>query len=91
MPARELTIVMVCLVPIVVTIVALAGLRILKGGQGGKSKQQAEEETRMIQAIYQELSKTEERIEALETILLAGADKRATGARLRTPPRQDSG
>ena len=67
---RELIIVMLCLVPMVVIIVALAALRILKGGHSGRSRQQAEEETRMIQAIYQELSKMEERIEALETLLV---------------------
>jgi len=65
-----LAILMVLLIPMVVIIVALAALRILKGGQRGKSKQQAEEETGMIQAIYQELSRMEERIEALETLLV---------------------
>lgn len=46
------------------------GIRSLKGGGRGASKQQLEEETRIIQELYQGLTKMEERIEALETILL---------------------
>ena len=67
-----LAILMVLLIPIIAIVggLALAALRILKGGQRGKSRQQAEEETGMIQAIYQELSRMEERIEALETLLV---------------------
>ena len=41
------------------------------GGCNGRiSKQQLEEETRIIQEIYQGLTRMEERIEALETLLL---------------------
>ncbi len=44
-------------------------LKILKGGSSRQSKQLHEEETRIIQQIYQGLSRMEERVEALETIL----------------------
>ena len=40
------------------------------GGLSGKNKQAQTEETRMIQDIYHGLSKMEERVEALETILI---------------------
>ncbi len=40
------------------------------GGLSKKEKQTHAEETKMIQDIYQGLSKMEERIEALETILI---------------------
>lgn len=48
----------------------LGALKILKGDPARRNKEQAAEETRMIQAIYHQLSKMEDRIEALETILL---------------------
>ena len=41
-----------------------------KGGLSGKRKGLADEEARMIQEIYQGLSKMEKRIETLETLLL---------------------
>ena len=49
------------------------GLKILKGGgsrkkQGNQSNQT--EETKIIQEIYKGLSRMEERIESLETIIL---------------------
>lgn len=40
------------------------------GGLSGKNKQAQTEETRMIQDIYHGLTKMEERVEALETILI---------------------
>jgi phage shock protein B len=42
-------------------------IKILRGGKSGKNQA---EEAKMIQEIYQGLSRMEERIEALETILL---------------------
>jgi phage shock protein B len=44
--------------------------KIIKGGASPKGQRTETEETRMIQAIYQGLSRMEERIEALETIIL---------------------
>lgn len=48
----------------------LGALKILRGDPAQRNKQHAADETRMIQAIYHQLSKMEDRIEALETILL---------------------
>lgn len=45
------------------------------GGLPGKNKQAMTEETRMIQDIYHGLTKMEERIEALETILIERRNK----------------
>ena len=48
----------------------LLAIKIIKGGaSSGDPKEQANE-TRMIQEIYQGLGRMEERVEALETILL---------------------
>jgi phage shock protein B len=59
-------------IPIVAIVGSLAiqALKILKGSSGGRTGQQSADETRMIQTIYNELSRMEERVEALETILL---------------------
>lgn len=48
----------------------LLAIKTFKGGASGKSRQQAAEETKMIQEIYQGLSVMEKRIETLETLLL---------------------
>ena len=52
-------------------LVIIGIIRVSKsGGLSGKDKQAQAEETRMIQDIYHGLSKMEERVEALETILI---------------------
>jgi phage shock protein B len=52
-------------------LVIIGIIRVAKsGGLSGKDKQAQAEETRMIQDIYHGLSKMEERVEALETILI---------------------
>ena len=48
----------------------LIAIKILKGGVSRKSQRYHAEEARMIQEIYQGLSRMEERVESLETILL---------------------
>ena len=48
----------------------LMAIRILKGGFTRKGRDLQAEEARMIQQIYQGLSSMEQRVEALETILL---------------------
>jgi phage shock protein B len=48
----------------------LMGIKIIKGGFSRRSQQSQAEEARMIQEIYQGLSRMEERVEALETIIL---------------------
>jgi phage shock protein B len=48
----------------------LIAIKILKGSLSRKGRGAETEETRMIQEIYRGLSRMEERVEALETILL---------------------
>jgi phage shock protein B len=48
----------------------LMAIKILKGGVSRKSQKNQAEEARMIQEIYRGLSRLEERVESLETILL---------------------
>ena len=48
----------------------LMGIRILKGGVSRKGQAYQADETRMIQELYQGFSKMEERVDALETLLL---------------------
>ncbi len=48
----------------------LMAIKILKGGLSRKGQRVQSEEARMIQEIYQGLSRMEARVEALETIML---------------------
>jgi phage shock protein B len=48
----------------------LMAIKILKGGLSQKGQKLQTDEARMIQEIYQGLSRMEERVEALETIIL---------------------
>ncbi len=48
----------------------LMGIKIIKGGFSRQGQQSQAQEARMIQEIYQGLSRMEERMEALETIIL---------------------
>jgi phage shock protein B len=48
----------------------LLAIKMIKGGGSQRGQQQEAEEARTIQEIYQGLSRIEERVEALETILL---------------------
>jgi phage shock protein B len=48
----------------------LIAVKMIKGGISRTDRRQQAEETKMIQEIYQGLSRMEERVEALETILL---------------------
>jgi phage shock protein B len=57
----------------------LIGIRIVKGGFSRKGQAFKADETRMIQELYQGLSKMEERVDALETILLDQERKGKTG------------
>lgn len=53
--------------------IILAGLKIWKGSS---ARQRQEEEARLIQELYRGLSRMEERVEALETLLLERERKR---------------
>ncbi len=48
----------------------LIGIKIVKGGVSKKSQKFQADEAKMIQEIYQGLSRMEGRVEALETIIL---------------------
>ena len=48
----------------------LMAIKIIKGGVTSKQRSQEAEEAKMIQEMFQHLSRMESRIEALETILL---------------------
>ena len=55
----------------------LLGIRLIKDGVSKNHRQQETEDTKTIQTLYRELSRFEERVDALETILLdrkKGAD-----------------
>jgi phage shock protein B len=57
----------------------LIGIRIIKGGFSHERRAYQADETRMIQELYQGLSRMEERVDALETILLDRERKGKTG------------
>ena len=48
----------------------LLGIRLIKDGVSKNHRQQETEDTKTIQTLYRELSRFEERVDALETILL---------------------
>jgi len=72
MNVANLAVLMVFGIPLALIIggIGLLALKILKGGEAGASAEQSAEETRLIQDIYHGLQKMEQRVEALETILL---------------------
>lgn len=53
----------------------LMAIKILKGGVSRKGQQNLADEAKIIQEIYQGLSKMERRVEALETIILDGKER----------------
>jgi phage shock protein B len=55
---------------IIICVVILGAIRVLKGSSSHGGDAMSSEEARVIQEIYQGLSRMEERVEALETILL---------------------
>ena len=68
----KLAIVMVFGIPLAAILGSflIEALKVLKGGRSRRSKDEVAEETRMIQVIYHQLAKMEDRIEALETLLV---------------------
>ncbi len=75
-----LAIVMVFVIPLAALLGSflIQALKVLKGDPSRRSKNEVAEETRMIQAIYHQLAKMEDRIEALETLLLDRERKEGT-------------
>jgi phage shock protein B len=57
----------------------LIGIRMVKGGFSRKGQAYQADETKMIQQLYQGLSRMEERVDALETILLDREREGKTG------------
>ena len=55
----------------VIAISVLIGLKIMRGGSSPKDRKSWDEETRITQEIYKGLSRMEERVEALETIIIS--------------------
>ena len=53
----------------------LAIIKMRHGGVSRKGRKRYDEETKMIQEIYHNLSHMEKRVESLETILMEGKDK----------------
>ena len=72
MNVGALAIIMVFGIPLAAIIgsFVIAGLKILKGDSSQRDRQLRAQETGLIQEIHQGLSRMEERVEALETILL---------------------
>ena len=60
----------ICILMAIFGSIFVAALKVLKGQPGGARGEQQADETRMIQDIYHGLLKMEERVEALETLLL---------------------
>jgi phage shock protein B len=54
----------------IVPVTILYAVKIIKGGWSGNRKGLADQEAKMIQEIYHGLTQMEERVEALETLLL---------------------
>ena len=80
MNVSELTIFMVFAIPLAAIIggIFLAALKILKGDSARRGAEADAEETRLIQEINRGLTRLEERVEALETLLLEQTDRRKT-------------
>ena len=54
----------------------LMGIKLKTGGISKSERRERAEETRMIQEMYKGLSQMEERVEALETILMDGRERK---------------
>jgi len=54
----------------------LMALKILRGGMSRKGQKAQSDEAKMVQEIYQGLGRMENRVEALETIILSAASER---------------
>jgi phage shock protein B len=56
----------------------LMAIRLVKGGGGREDRRQAAADARMLQEIYQGMARMEERVDALETILIHSKNKDAS-------------
>jgi phage shock protein B len=80
---KEVLIVAIVFGSIVLALAIIPGaiLLAIKFIRGGQSAGDQAEETKMIQEIYTSLSRMEERVEALETILLDQEGRKSTKER----------
>ena len=81
-PADVVFIVTIVFTGIVLALAIIGGtilmaIRIIKGGISRKDREWSSKEAQMVQEVYQGLNNLEERLEALETILL-DREKRET-------------
>lgn len=60
------TLIILAIIPVTILLI----IRLFKGGISRSDRKKQAEEAKMIQEIYQGMSRMEERVEALETILL---------------------
>ena len=60
----------IILILAIIPVTILLAIRLFKGGLSRTDRTKQAEEAKMIQEIYQGLSRMEERVETLETILL---------------------
>ena len=60
----------IILILAIIPVTILLAIRLFKGGLSRTDRKKQAEEAKMIQEIYQGLSRMEERVETLETILL---------------------
>ena len=60
----------------------LMGIKLKHGGLSAKEKQAQSDEARIIQELYYGLNRMEQRIEALETLLMDGQKRSDTDATL---------
>lgn len=67
-----LAVLMVFLIPLaaIIGFFMVLALKILRGNPRRRTGSESEEETRMIQEIYSGLARLDERVEALETLVL---------------------
>ena len=68
----ELALIMIICIPLaaIIGVCVIVALKILKGASTQRDRQSRDQEARLIQEIHHGLSRMEERVEALETILL---------------------
>lgn len=55
---------------LIVALLTLLGIKLFKSGGGVRQTEEGQAEARMIQEMYQGMSRMEQRIETLETLLL---------------------
>ena len=81
MDAAKLAIIMVFAIPLAAIIggILLAIIKVLKGGSSRANRELQAEETKLMQDIHQGLTKMDERVEALETLLIERDKKDADG------------